>query len=273
MNRSFINGLLRHGSLEVAVGAVVMSMAVASSLNVAVPTRVFVALFLAVWFIYILDRLFDAQKIAAPAVNPRHRFYQKHQSALSALLVLLGVGGLVLLPTLPVTVLVYGVVLMGGCLLYLLAVFFSARKLPKEVAVAVLYTAGVVLAPKAMAGAAGFIADALLFSVIASMAFINLVLFSRAEQKMDLQDGQSSAFTNFTSRQMSRLVKAAFAVALACLAAALFAGYALAPLLAVFGIMLSVLWILFARPQLFSGTATYRLVGDGIFLLPATLLF
>ncbi|WP_339814932.1 hypothetical protein [uncultured Imperialibacter sp.] len=272
MGRSFIIGLLKHGSLEVALGAVVMSMVVASTCGAYVPGSVYVSLFLAVWFIYILDRLFDARKIPTSASNPRHHFYQEHFSQLLTVLVIVGCVGLGSLVYLPAPVLLYGVLVMGSCLLYLLWVFLSTRSLPKEVVVAALYTAGISLAPRALASSGVGPVDLLIFMVIFLIAFINLILFSRQERQYDMADSQESFITRWKPEKIGLLLRAAFTMAIIGIAGFSWFSDSLLALQGLLMLMLGVLWILYQRMADFETSFTYRLIGDGIFLMPILLL-
>lgn len=272
MRRSFAIGLLRHGSLEVPVGAVVMSNVVASIADAKVPVAVYISLFLAVWFIYILDRLFDARKISAKASNPRHYFYQEHFPSLLTVLIMVGGAGLLSLYYLPAEVLLYGVLVMGSCLLYLLWVFLSARSLPKEVIVAVLYTAGISLAPWALAGRGFEPVDLLVAGVVLLIAFINLVLFSRQEQHYDIADGQESFIARWRAASVHLLLRSAFMVAVIGIVSIFLLSDGLGALQGLLALMLGILWVLYQRMAYFKNPLAFRLIGDGIFLLPILLL-
>jgi hypothetical protein len=273
METSFYNGIVKYSSIEVALGAMVMSMAVADVSEVEVPGLVHGALFCAVWFIYLLDRLFDARKISSVAVNPRHLFYQQHQPVMLTLLMIVGSLGLFLLPHLPGRILLFGVTLMGMCLLYLLWVFFSARSLPKEVVIAILYSSGISLAPAALSPKPFQLPELITFAVVFLLAFINLVLFSRLEQNTDIEDGQPSFVTQMSEYWVDSLLFSAFLLALLCIIALGFSpAFRAVPLQAVLLLMLVVLWVLFRKRELVQNHLTYRLLGDGIFLFPAILL-
>lgn len=272
MGRVFAIGLLRHGSLEVPIGAVVMSQAVSSTCDAHVPVAVYIALFLAVWFIYILDRLFDARKISAKASNPRHYFYQEHFSSLLTVLLMVGGAGLLSLFYLPAEVLLYGVLVMGSCLLYLLWVFLSASRLPKEVIVAVLYTSGIFLAPWALASRGIEPVDLLVAAVVLLVAFINLVLFSRQEQLYDIADGQESFIARWEVASVHLLLRLTFMAAVIGIVSIFLLSDGLGALQGLLALMLGVLWVLYLRMDYFKNPLTYRLIGDGIFLLPIFLL-
>lgn len=270
MQRGFYIGLLQHGSLEVALGAVAMSLALSRALEVKVPPVVYVSLFCAVWFIYLLDRLFDAKKIAQPAANPRHRFYQRFHAELTTLLIASGLAGLVTLPLLPVSVLTTGAILMGLCMLYLLWVYLSGKPFPKELVVAMLYAAGVSLGPLSVSWHEMIPGGLLLVLPVFCLALINLLLFSKADEKYDLADGQLSSVSVLSELQLNRVLLLLFSL----LIAALFLVYRFceAPDARLYFllmlVMATVLWLLHIRRASFADPQWFRWIGDGIFLLP-----
>jgi hypothetical protein len=106
------------------------------------------ALGLTVWAIYLLDRLLDARKPPSPREPARHRFYRKHARAMTALLAMvLASDGAVAALWLRPGILRYGMIPLAGVLVYLAAFHGSGRsiKIPKEIAAAVLFTAGTFL--------------------------------------------------------------------------------------------------------------------------------
>ncbi len=104
---------------------------------------------LTVWAIYLLDRLLDARK--PPPVNgepARHRYYRRHFELMAALLAMViaadaFIGILWLRPA----VLREGLIPLAGVLVYLATFHISGlpAKIPKEIAAAVLFTAGTFL--------------------------------------------------------------------------------------------------------------------------------
>ncbi len=109
------------------------------------------ALFLAVWLIYLMDRLLDTGKAPAPVpVTARHRFCLAHRRLCYSLSLLAVLVAACSIPHLPPPVLEGGLViasLVGG---YLLIVHWSGvRWLSKEAAVGALFAMGTALAPLA----------------------------------------------------------------------------------------------------------------------------
>lgn len=274
MSQSFFTGLLRHGSLEVGLGAVIMSAALASTHEISIPAVVYLALFCSVWFIYLLDRLFDAKKIKTPAANPRHLFYQRNHTALSLLLVLAGLTGLCTIPFLPVSVLISGIVLMGLCLLYLLWVYLSDKQPPKEILIATLYTIGVLLAPNALRSNDSEILSWLIFPAIFLIAFINLLLFSKLEEQYDIEDKQASIVAGWSKMRLKNTLNLIFVSEglLIFMLGVYSPSDDIVSLQLLLLLMTAILWILYKRFNTFTNAAIFRWIGDGVFLLPVLLL-
>jgi hypothetical protein len=103
---------------------------------------------LTVWAIYLLDRLLDARQPPAFDEPARHRFYRRYRNAMAVLLgVVLAADAIVALGWLRPALLREGLVALAGVLAYLAAFHVPAKagKLPKEIAAAVLFTAGTFL--------------------------------------------------------------------------------------------------------------------------------
>jgi hypothetical protein len=103
---------------------------------------------LTVWAIYLLDRLLDARKPPMLDEPARHRFYRKRWNEMAALLaVVLAADAIVTLGWLRPAMLRGGLMALAGVLVYLAAFHLPAKagKLPKEIAAAVLFTAGTFL--------------------------------------------------------------------------------------------------------------------------------
>ncbi len=106
------------------------------------------ALGLTVWAIYLLDRLLDARKPSPLSEPARHRFYRRHSRFMTALLaIVIAVDAGIAIRWLRPAVLDNGLIPLAGVLAYL-AIFHTsgwAIKFPKEVAAAMLFTAGTFL--------------------------------------------------------------------------------------------------------------------------------
>lgn len=107
-----------------------------------------VVLGLTVWAIYLLDRLLDARKPREFDEPARHRFYRRHWNGMAALCgVVLAADAIATLRWLRPAMLHGGSIALAGVLLYMAAFHLPAKsgRLPKEIAGAVLFTAGTFL--------------------------------------------------------------------------------------------------------------------------------
>ena len=106
---------------------------------------------LTVWAIYLLDRLLDARKpppVKGTAEPARHRYYRRHFELMAALLaIVIAADAFVAMVWLRPAVLRVGLILLAGVLVYLATFHISglSAKIPKEIAAAVLFTAGTFL--------------------------------------------------------------------------------------------------------------------------------
>jgi hypothetical protein len=104
---------------------------------------------LTVWAIYLLDRLLDARK--PPPVHgeaARHRYYRRHSKLMASLLaIVIAADVFIAMVWLRPAVLRDGLIPLAGVLVYLATFHISglSGKIPKEIAAAVLFTAGTFL--------------------------------------------------------------------------------------------------------------------------------
>src|ERR1700722_6946415 len=106
------------------------------------------ALGLTVWSIYLLDRLLDARQPPTLDEPARHRFYRRHSRLMGAVLaVALTADACIAILWLRPAILRDGLIPLAGVLVYL-AIFHiwnQPVKIPKEIAAAILFTAGTFL--------------------------------------------------------------------------------------------------------------------------------
>jgi hypothetical protein len=135
-------------SLDAPVIAVVWQTFLAACYHVPLRAAGRVALFLAVWAIYIADRLLDARRPAAPAEPARHVFYREHRKLAQAVLAVLVIAGAIVAAVwLRPRVLHNGLIPFAAVLLYLgvLHVTGSQSGMAKEPLVAFIFTTGTFL--------------------------------------------------------------------------------------------------------------------------------
>jgi hypothetical protein len=136
-------------SLDAPIVAVVWQVMFAWSFRARFDPLAAVLLILAVWVIYVADRVFDAWRQSAenPVEQPRHEFYRRHWRAVTPVwIAALGISAWLAWTRLPVALFSRGVTLLAAVAIYFGFAHFSKRRWPKELAVAVLFASGASLA-------------------------------------------------------------------------------------------------------------------------------
>jgi len=182
-------------SLDVAIGAVVSAVFFARVLDVHLRINSLIALGLTVWMIYTVDHLLDARKLKRDASTERHKFHQKH---FKALVIALTLAGLVVASQL---FFVRTPVLIGGLVLsWIIVIYFlTLKKLKylKELAGAILYTGGVLVAPLSLYHKLLTVSQVMLIGQFLLTALINLLIFSWFDMEKDIQDRRESFATYY----------------------------------------------------------------------------
>lgn len=182
-------------SLDVAAGAVISSLFFARLLNASVSLNVLAILGLTVWIIYTLDHLRDARSIPNVASTDRHRFHQKHFRIIFRTMMVIVVADAVMIAFLPPEILKAGTILGSVVLIYL--AFQRYLKFLKELFVACLYTAGVLLPPIAMMQHDLLPVYIILIAKFFITALMNLLIFSLFDYDEDRVQQQHSFVTWF----------------------------------------------------------------------------
>jgi hypothetical protein len=254
--------LLNLLSLDVAVGAILTALFFSKLLQA--PSRLYsvIALGLTVWVIYTADRLMDVQQLKKPAISERHRFHQKRFKILSIIVCI------TILVVCILAVFVRPAVLVGGLILAPLSVLYLLlqKKLPiKELAVAIVYTVGVLL--PAWPGSWNlFIPVAGLVVQLFLIALTNLLLFAWFELEPDIKMGQASFATRVGKKRLTLVLQILFISGITfSLGYSIFSN----PLGIIFLLMWLGLITLLIYPRYFEQLERYRLWGDAIFYLPA----
>jgi putative effector of murein hydrolase LrgA (UPF0299 family) len=135
-------------SLDAPLVAVLWQGFVAYRFSIPLRPAAQLVLGLTVWAIYLIDRLLDARK-PPPLYEPaRHRYYRRHWKLMAALLALvLAADALIAIFRLRPSILRDGSIPLAGVLVYLAIFHISGKsiKIPKEIAAAILFTAGTFL--------------------------------------------------------------------------------------------------------------------------------
>ena len=205
---------IRFLSLDIALGAVVLSIVIAKFIGIDMPFSISLCLGIAIWIIYTLDHLIDAFKSDTAPTIERHLFHRQHSRLLIVALLVMIVGGLYIVLSLPAITFMYGITLTMLVLVYFGIIYFFKRFYFKELFVAVVYALGVFVGPVSLNN--GQIAPiiAMLFLQTFLLALINLILFSSFEYDQDKKDKNSSIVLKLGQERISQLLKILFSVLL-----------------------------------------------------------
>lgn len=248
-------------SLDVAAGAMITSLFFATQLMAPVRIQGIVALGLTVWVIYTADRLIDIRQLKQPAASERHRFHQQYRKLLWVLVSMVSLAVCLLIMFIRPSVIIGGLALTPIIALYLLL----QKKLPiKELAVAVLYTLGVLL--PAWPGSWEVVQDnAILIGELFSIALANLLLFAWFETEQDTLMGQSSLVTRVGEKAVTTMLYLLIGSGIVVTGTN---AVLINPVHWIFFCMWLVLAFLYYFKTYFKENERYRIFGDAIFYLP-----
>ncbi|HEU5147282.1 MAG TPA: hypothetical protein VFT90_11235 [Chryseosolibacter sp.] len=264
---SSVNRLYQHInilSLDVVVGSLIGALFFAKLFETQVISLVLVALALTVWLIYTIDHLRDAWSIKAPASTDRHRFHQRHFKVISiVVVVVLAIDGVIVF-LLPAEVLRAGLAL--GIIVFLYLIFQRYLKFLKEIFVASLYTAGVVLPSFSTVSAMISPIHYLVIAKFAITALMNLLLFSLFDLKDDRTQQQHSFVTWFGAKYTSYGI---VFLGLLNVCSGIWLWKTDAALAGVFILMNMLLLAILVFRRNLAHNNYYRILGDAAFFIPA----
>ncbi len=250
-------------SLDVASGAVIGSIFFSKIYEVPVSYPSLISLGLTVWIIYTADRLLDVQDVEGDAASGRHRFHQRNQKKLKYGVLMATFADVSLISFIPTEVIRHGMFLLGVVVVYI--VLRRKLHISKELLVAILYTAGLLL--PAWPEDQMILIQYLPILVFFLIAFTNLIIFSWYEKENDLKEKQDSIATLVDETSIRfmiiGLVVVSFSISLYLffITAYHFIGL-------VFIAMIMILLMIFKCKKYFTPSEYYRLVGDAVFLFP-----
>lgn len=219
------------------------------------------ALGIAVWLIYMLDHLKDANKLITPLAE-RRKFHARHFRSLRAITLLVALFGLVVCWFLDEEILVVGSLVAAISAFYL----FVSKRIDwfKEFWIAISYALGVLLVPTIRTGLSTEILIALIALTI--LALVNLMIFSWFEREIDEKEGFRS-FANVFSEQM---VKVTIWLSFAVLAIVIAFGwyFEISLYVNLYFTFLGLVFLIIWRTPWFQEEERYRWVGDAVFMLP-----
>ena len=261
-------------SLDVVVGACIGTVFVAKFLVVPITFSSLVALGLCVWLIYTADHLRDAYRLKRRVAHTdRHRYHQTRFKTIAVAWVIVAIIGLIVVFFLPWRLIYYGIGLLGAVAIYFVLTQRTslARWFPKEFMTALLYTTGIFLPSLAVYDEPLYWNIGVLFFQYFFLALSNLLLFSWFEVEVDLQDRHES-FALSAGRPLTK------SIILLCISVVVVTSLFMLLVVstspassAAQGTVLAMglgLLLIVLRPKYFQPGHRYRLLGDGVFLLP-----
>ncbi len=244
-------------SLDIVIGAVILLRFFCAQLEVQVSWSVYSLLAITVWLIYTWDHIQDAEK-APQAKRLRYLFHRKHKSILILISICLILFMVPMVFFIPLAVLLGGLLLGLLSLLYLivqgrLSTFFS-----KELYVAFVYSAGILMVPLLM----GKSLKLEIWFLLLLLSFMNLILFSWFEKQEDARDGFDSLATLLGEKRLEKLifVLGSFGLAISFLR--------LNEIGIFFFIGFLTYTVMIITPKWFRKNERYRAIGDSVFLWP-----
>lgn len=256
-------------SLDIAAGAVVSAMFFAKIFQVHVRSYGFVALALTVWIIYTADHLRDSKKIKHSASTQRHLFHQRHFHQLLVWLCLAILLDFITIYFIRRQVFEWGLIVFMVVIFYLL--IQRSLKFFKELFIAALYTAGILLLSLTTTTVELDLVHFLLIIQFGCIAWINLLLFSWFDHVVDKYDEQPSFVTILGSRTTAYLLSGLFVTSLFIMTIYIMLKGPVRPIFVLI-IMTMTLLLIFAFKKFFSKHDLYRLVGDAVFFFPVLFL-
>lgn len=262
-------------SVDVAVGAIIMSAWVARLLHVEMHWSVYVAMGLCTWLVYTLDHLIDAKDLDESAVTLRHRVHVRCFKPITySWLFLLVVALSVVVLYLPLQTILYGLGALTIVTIHFVLVYLLGKRVSvlvhKELGVALAYAFGVFVGPVSYLD---FNSPKVLFlfGAIFFIALLNLLLFSYFDYEADQNQGQTSIVRGLGIRRSLVLIGCTAGVSVVCASYSLLeGGYGI---FFVLSSMTGCLLLLLRYRTFFEVDDRYRILGDGVFLLPVIFLF
>ena len=227
-----------------------------------------------IWIIYTLDHVLDGMKLREESLSTRHLIhYTYRKTILPTLGALVMFNAIVAVAFLPRNMLFAGVVLAVFVGIYFLVVHWLKTinvNLPKELFVAIIVAAGMVILP-GISGNMTFSFEATL--MVLSMVFVNftnLLLFSLYDHDNDSKNGLTSAATQWGVEKTKSVIL--FMLAGAFMSFACWTFLIMSPMKLPISIslliMFNILLVIFIQDERFAIKERYRFWGDFVFLVP-----
>jgi len=252
----------------VAIGAMLFSSYFCKFFDVPIDYTSTLILGLSVWAIYTFDHLIDSKK----SKTTIHLFHKRNYKTFSVVLVIVLIAIGILLPLLPANTLKWGAVLSLGVVIYFLTINMLPLKsiYHKELMIAIVYFIGVLLIPithEAFVFKSTYLPVLICYFIV---VINNIIIFSMIDMKHDLSSGFPSLSQNLRISNINYILITLNVL----LVLVMFSSLQFWDVLSI-GVCTTMATILFLiyyfkdRPVM---RKYYRVIGDGIFYLPALYL-
>lgn len=256
-------------SVDIVAGAVISALFFSKILHVQIKIYGLIALGLTVWIIYTIDHLRDAKKIRHRASTLRHRFHQQNFYVLIFFLCAAIVIDAAIIFFIRRQVFEWGLILSAIVVFYL--IFQQSLRFLKELFIASLYTAGVLLLSITVTSIDMGATHYLFIIQFGSLAWANLVLFSWFDHAFDQRDDQNSFVTILGKRTTQSFLHVLFLLNFCLTLLLILLEAPLIPVTILFT-MNCTLWLIFCFRSSLDKNDVYRLIGDAVFLFPVFFL-
>lgn len=253
-------------SLDIALGAVAGCGFFAGMFGVSLLPNAYFSLGVIVWMIYTVDHLLDASRDVVSLSTARHRFHRDHAKTLKYVLLAAAILVVVQVFFVRIPVLISGLIVGAFVALYIALQRHLAWL--KEIAGALLYTAGIVLAPASLLSRSIYLSEWIIVFLFGLTAYINLMICSLYDVNKDRADGHRSFSTEFGIERTQKIIAGAFVVAALLFIILLITPRADANSVIILGLMNVALLLVYRQPAYFSHTDNHRLLADVAFVFP-----
>jgi len=261
---------IRFLSLDVTLGAALLTMAISNFIGVQLPLSVPVCLAISIWLIYTLDHLLDAKRSPQITIE-RHLFHRRNFKILVINLILIALTGFYVAWSLPTITFIYGLGLILLVLVYFTLIYFLKNFHFKEILVAIVYASGVFLGPISLIENGVDLQIISLFIQLLFLAFINLILFSYNDLEKDQADGNPSIVIKLGRETTGLILNILFVILTIVQFVSLLSNLGSSNFFlfqVLFVLMSIVLFSLKKWNNYFAANSKYQLIGDGIFFIP-----
>ncbi|WP_420316875.1 hypothetical protein [Ekhidna sp.] len=244
-------------SIDIVIGVVILLRFFCAQFGVAPGWEAYALLGGVVWLIYTTDHLRDAENKIRSS-RERYLFHKNHRKSLLVVAVLVLIALCILVLFIPLVIFLGGLALAIFSFVYLMMQHRLSRFLSKEIYVALVYSAGILMVPFLLSQTYRW--DVFLLLVL--LTFVNLSLFSLYEKEDDIRDKFQSIATELNGKQLEKIILLLISIglAIAVLSINVITIYFIA------GFVIYALMIIFS--DWFRLNHRYRAIGDGVFLLP-----